>query len=280
MVVEESLDGGSSYLLLSSLSASSNSTTIANLNPSTSYTFRVHAYNGTASADTAAASATTQSGSTSPAKPTAPSGLSATVASATQINLAWTNNDTSGTVTAISLEESTDGGTTYNQIASISPSATSYDVANNITPGASYVFRLQAHNGYSSGYSNTASATAFAVPAAPSSLSTTIVSPTQINLAWTNNDTSGTVTALSLEESINGGGFSQIASLSSSTASYDISGLTAGTAYAFRVQAHNGADSGLFQYRYRDDVRAAGGSFGSLGHGRFTDTDQSRLDQQ
>ena len=49
--------------------------------------------------------------------PTAPSALTATAASASQINLAWTDN--SSDETGFKIERSTDGGATWTQIATV-----------------------------------------------------------------------------------------------------------------------------------------------------------------
>ena len=234
VIVQESVAGGS-YLHLTTLSPTATSYDATALTANTSYSYRIVAYNGADSTPSNIASGFTS------AAPTAPSGLSATVASPTQINLAWTNNDTSGTVTSILVQESVAGGG-YALLATLSSTATSYN-ASYLTAGTSYSYRIVAYNGADSTPSNIASATTTAAPTAPSGLSATTASPTQINLAWTNNDTSGTVTSIIVQESVAGGGYAQLATLSSTATSYDATYLTAGTPYSYRIVAYNGADS-------------------------------------
>jgi phosphodiesterase/alkaline phosphatase D-like protein len=99
------------------------------------------------------ASALTTGGSV----PGAPSALVATPGSRGRIGLSWTNN--SPNATASLVEDSTDN-TTFTQIASLSGTATTYS-GSGLKSGALYYFRVRAQNAVgTSGYSNTASATA------------------------------------------------------------------------------------------------------------------------
>ena len=89
--------------------------------------------------------------------PNAPTLLTAAAASPVQINLAWKNN--ASDASEYFIEESTDGGSTWTQIASASANATSYAVLG-LQPGTPYAFRVRAANAVGfSGYSNNASAT-------------------------------------------------------------------------------------------------------------------------
>ena len=74
------------------------------LAPSTMYYYRVRATNANGdSANTSTASATTQG-----TVPTAPSGLTATAASSSQINLSWTDNSNNETGFKIDQATSSD----------------------------------------------------------------------------------------------------------------------------------------------------------------------------
>ncbi len=90
-----------------------------------------------------------------PVGPTAPSALTATAASETQINLAWTNGTT--TANSYRIEYSTDNAT-FTRVGSVSGSATTY-ACTGLAPGTTYYFRVSANGnaGYSTP-SNTASA--------------------------------------------------------------------------------------------------------------------------
>lgn len=85
--------------------------------------------------------------------PNAPTSLSASIASATQINLAWTDN--ASNEESYSIERSTNG-TTWSVIATASPNATTYSNTG-ITSSTQYYYRVRAVNTFgNSSYSNTA----------------------------------------------------------------------------------------------------------------------------
>jgi len=92
----------------------------------------------------------------------APNSLSATVASAYQINLGWTDNAHNEMGFRIERKENPTG--VYSQIATVSPSATGY-TDTGVTPSTTYSYRIRAFNAAGdSGYSNEAAA---AAPEAP-----------------------------------------------------------------------------------------------------------------
>jgi hypothetical protein len=77
------------------------------------------------------------------------------------------------------------------------------------------------------------------VPAAPTNLVATPVSPSQINLSWRDNATNET--GYSIERATGSGAFSVIATLSANSTSFQSTGLTVNTSYSFRVRASNSA---------------------------------------
>jgi xyloglucan-specific exo-beta-1,4-glucanase len=79
------------------------------------------------------------------------------------------------------------------------------------------------------------------VPAAPSALTATAVSTTQINLSWTDN--SANETTFIIERATNSGFTSNLVSTSvaANTTTHSATGLTANTTYYFRVRAANEA---------------------------------------
>jgi autotransporter-associated beta strand protein len=97
-----------------------------------------------------------------PIPPAAPSGLTATAAGSTGINLGWVNNATNAT--NVLLQRSTDN-VSFTQIASLGASVTNYSDTG-LTPATTYYYRVQATNtGGNSVYSNTAQATTASIPA-------------------------------------------------------------------------------------------------------------------
>ena len=99
-----------------------------------------------------------------PPTPTAPSGLTATAVSSSQINLTWT--DASNNETGFKIERSS-GGSAFAQTATVGAGVTSY-ASTGLTGGTVYSYRVRASNDQGdSGYSNTATATTPTPPATP-----------------------------------------------------------------------------------------------------------------
>ncbi len=196
------------------------------LSPGTTYTYRVSAINsGGSSAYSDAAVATTLE-----APPVAPTNLVATAKSAKQIDLSW--NDVSNEST-FEIEQN---GIT---IATVPSNITTYSDTT-LTPNTTYSYRIRAINAMgSSPYSNDASATTFSlVPAAPTGLIATSLSPTQVSLSWT--DASQNETGFTIERSTTAGGnFIVVGSVDTNIKTYTDNNLTASTQYFYRVQAFN-----------------------------------------
>ncbi|MBN2417054.1 fibronectin type III domain-containing protein [bacterium] len=175
--------------------------------------------------------------------PSAPSGLSASTISSSQINISWSDN--SSNETGFKIERKTGAGGTWSQITTVGANETSYNNTG-LSAGVTYYYRVRAYNGSGdSGYSNEANATTYAAPAAPGGLSATAVSTSQINLNW--NDNSSNEDGFKIERKTGAGGtWSQIATVGSNATSYNNTGLASGTTYYYRVKAYNGiGDSGF-----------------------------------
>jgi chitodextrinase len=139
-------------------------TTFSNtgLTAGTSYSYRVRAqdavpnlsgYSNTASATTSTAPDTQP--------PTTPSGLTATAAGTTQINLSWTGSTDNVGVTGYHIERCQGAGcSNFAEIAATSGTGTTFSNTG-LTTGTSYSYRVRAQDAVPnlSGYSNTASAT-------------------------------------------------------------------------------------------------------------------------
>jgi hypothetical protein len=106
---------------------------------------------------------TVVAGQSPAAPPAAPSGLAATAASSTQVNLTWADN--SGDETGFKVERSA-GGANWTQVATVGANVKAY-AATGLSPSTAYAFRVRAFNAAGdSGYSNAAAATTPAAPAA------------------------------------------------------------------------------------------------------------------
>ena len=134
-----------------------NITTYSNtgLTPSTTYYYRVCAYDTAGNSSYSnTASATTQSGGT---VPITPSNLTASAISSSQINLTWQDNSTNET--GFRIERAASSGGPWTQIATAAANATSYSNTS-LNPSTTYYYRVCAYNtAGNSTYLNTASAT-------------------------------------------------------------------------------------------------------------------------
>jgi hypothetical protein len=176
--------------------------------------------------------------------PTAPTGLSASMASSTSINLSWT--DASTNETGFQIERSTTSGSGFSLINTTSANATSFNDTG-LNPGTTYYYRIRSTNaGGSSAYTSESSATTSSSgPTAPTGLSATAVSSSGINLSWT--DASGDETGFQVERSTtSGSGFTLITTTAANATSYSDASLTANTTYYYRIRATNGTGSSAY----------------------------------
>lgn len=110
--------------------------------------------------------------------PSAPSGLSATAASSSQINLSWTDN--SNNETGFKIERKTGAGGTYAEITTTAAGVTTYNNTG-LSASTAYYYRVRATNATgNSSYSNEANATTQASTIAVTGVS---VSPTSASIA-------------------------------------------------------------------------------------------------
>jgi glucose/arabinose dehydrogenase/chitodextrinase len=178
--------------------------------------------------------------------PTAPTGLSASAVSSTQINLAWSASTDNVGVTGYRVERCQGAGcSNFVQVAT--PTGTTYNDTG-LTASTSYSYRVRAADaaGNLSAYSGVQSATTPAgpdtqPPTAPTGLSASAVSSTQINLAWSASTDNVGVTGYRVERCQGAGcsNFVQVATPTGTT--YNDTGLTASTSYSYRVRAADAA---------------------------------------
>lgn len=167
-----------------------------------------------------------------PTPPAAPN-LTATARSASQIDLAWTDVESEA---GYRLERSIDGQT-WQLIASPVANVASHS-DNGLNPGMTYYYRVLAtNNAGDSPWSNVTSARTLTPPAAPSGLTASAQSSTQINLSWADVTDESTY---KVQRSANGTtGWSQIGTTAANVTSFANTGLAASTTYWYRVIASN-----------------------------------------
>ncbi len=168
---------------------------------------------------------------TGPNGPSKPFGISAAPSSTSgEIDLTWTNSSQQQTENDILI--STDG-INFTYFDQTDPSATSYQ-ATGLHAGTTYYFEVEAVDSDGSTTSSIVEADTPPVTT-PTSLSTNVVSSTEIDLNWS--DSESDVGGYSLDWSTDGNNFQELAYLPENTTSFQTTNLTPGTTYTFQVTA-------------------------------------------
>src|SRR4029079_10454322 len=181
-----------------------------------------------------------------PTPPGAPPALSATAASATQINLSWTAATDNVGVTGYRVERCQgDGCTAFAQIFTLS--GTTFNNTG-LTASTSYSYQVRAIDaaGNLGPYSSVASATTLAAPdttapTAPTGLSAKAAGSAQVDLAWTASTDNVGVTGYQILRCTGSTctTFAQIGT--SGVTTFSNTGLAPSTTYRFRVRAVDAA---------------------------------------
>lgn len=95
-------------------------------------------------------------------------------------------------------------------------------------------------------------------PAAPSSLSATATSSSQINLAWSDN--SSNETQFRIERKTGAGSYSFLTNKGAGSTSHSNTGLTASTTYTYRVRAENASGNSAWSNEDSATTQSGGGS--------------------
>ena len=179
--------------------------------------------------------------SVQPAVPAAPSSLSAAAVSASQINLTWTDNSTDET--AFVVARSASSGGPYADLATLGANVTSYSNTG-LNPASTYFYVVRAVNaaGASANSAEAGATTLAGPPTAPSGLTATAVSASQINLAWSDNAATEENYVVA-RATTSGGPYADIVTLPANTTSYSNTGLQSAQTYYYVVRAVNAAGS-------------------------------------
>jgi large repetitive protein len=197
--------------------------------PATSYTYRVSAIAPGGALVSAAPIAATTFAATA-----VPTGVTATAFSSTQINLSWT--DAATNETGYKIERRLTSDTVWTVVATPAINATAYSNTG-LTDTTGYTYRVSAvAPGGDLVSAAEVAATTFAPTAAPTGVAATAFSATQINLSWSDNATNETGYRISRRlTSVTA--WTDLATIAANATSYNSTGLTAATGYAYRVSA-------------------------------------------
>lgn len=169
-----------------------------------------------------------------PAGLAAPLNLTATMATEARVRLAWT--DASGTETGFAIWRRTNSSD-WTRVGAVPANVTSFTDAG-VCPSTLYTYRVQATSeGAVSPWSNEASLTTPAAPAAPVGLTATVAGPNAIALAWSVNPSNST--AVELYRKGGGADWRLIAVLAPGSTGYQDRGVAPGASYTYRVRAAN-----------------------------------------
>jgi Galactose oxidase-like, Early set domain/Fibronectin type III domain/Galactose oxidase, central domain len=180
-----------------------------------------------------------------PTAPAAPTELSATAASSSQINLTWADN--ASNESGFRIERSADGAT-FTEIGVVTSSVTTYSDTL-LSAATQYWYRVRAYNaaGPSAFAGPTSATTMSGLPSQPPSAPTGLVASRQsggITLTWT--DTSNNETRFSIERSPDGQAFSEIASVNENVSTYVDTGPGSSKFVFYRVRAFNQAGNSAY----------------------------------
>lgn len=245
--VEQSTDG-TKFVKIADLPANSITYQDKALKSATKYWYRVRAKNASgASAYSNTANATTQQ-----VAPNAPSNLTATAASTSQIDLKWTDNASNETGYQV---ERSPNGTTFTKIADLGANATAYQNTG-LAPATDYYYRVRAVNAAgASAYSNTGPAKTqnVPVPDAPANFTAVPTAPDLIQLRWAK--PTGNATEIVIERAKGEGNFTQIAKVAATVLQYEDKSELEAADYFYRIKALNAG--GGSPYSLLAIVRAA-----------------------
>ena len=175
--------------------------------------------------------------------PAAPTGLTATALSSSQISLSWSFT---GAATGFKIYRKTGSGAWgTSPIATVAGSARSY-ANTRLSAATNYTYRVCVYNSYgASAYSNEASATTMIYLPAPSSLAVTAISSNQVSLRWRDNSTNEGSFSIERRTGTTGA-WSPVGTVGANTTSFTDTTVAPRTGYNYRVRALAGVAASAY----------------------------------
>jgi len=222
---------GGDYSPVGTTTAEATSFNNTGLTSNTTYYYRVYAYNTGGSSSYISGNERTL-----PDVPADPSDLTFSNITNGSIQINWSDN--SSNEDGFEIHRAFSSGGSYTRIAILGPGMTTYNHAG-LDPDREYFYQVYAFNG--GGYSSPVSGSAFTLPdapAAPSNLTTGLITTSSIQLLWSDN--SNNEDSFEIYSSLSAGGPYDLAgSTGPGVRSYNDVGLEDDTEYFYRVYAVN-----------------------------------------
>ncbi len=224
---------GTNFTLIGSAAAGSTTYTDTGLSSSTTYTYKVSAWNSGGETASSTSTGTTQA---IVVAPNAPANITFANITTTGLTLNWT--DAASNETGYRVYRSTDG-VNFTKVADLAANSTSFadsGLSNNTT----YYYKVTDWNSAGETAAATISQkTALAAPSMPGQL--TISNPTisSLQLSWT--DTSNNESGFKVYRSTDGTNFTLVSSLAANTTTFTDTGLSSNTQYTYKISAWNSA---------------------------------------
>jgi len=208
--------------------------------------------------------------------PSSPTGLTATAASSSGINLSWTavTPPANCTITSYTVYRSTTSGFTpssSNQVGTVTSGTTFSDTG--LTASTTYYYKIEAVDADGSSAASaqasattSAGASCTAVPSAPVGLTAMAASSSAINLSWTavTPPANCTISSYTVYRSTTSGftpsSSNQVGSVTSGT-TFSNTGLTASTTYYYKIEAVDADGSSAASAQASATTSASGGGF-------------------
>ena len=226
-----------SYATIDTSGSAITSYTATGLGSGDAYCFEVEATNtyGTSAASSALADAPTISA--------APSSLAVGTVTTTTVSLTWTaptTSPSSGVIASYTVLQAAYSGSCGSYSTSYTGASEPYTVTG-LTSGSSYCFEVEAVDSGGSSAASSALTDIVTITSAPTALAQSTTTTTSISLTWTaptTSPSSGVISSYTVLQATHSGSCSSYSTTyTGASEPYAVTGLTAGNAYCFEVEA-------------------------------------------